>query len=100
MMHPGAISPRFCAAGGAGHSSPGGVHHPGRSLAQRFPQRQRWPDEGQARATDADRSEALKAKPESPAKALVSSLVDMARAEACEMMGEKQRALSFAERHL
>jgi len=34
------------------------------------------------------------------ARALVSSLVDMARAEGCQMMGEKQRALAFAERHL
>jgi hypothetical protein len=30
----------------------------------------------------------------------VSVLVDVARAEACEMMGEDQRALAFAERHL
>jgi hypothetical protein len=32
--------------------------------------------------------------------AQVSLLVDVARAEACEMMGERQRALWFAERHL
>jgi hypothetical protein len=32
--------------------------------------------------------------------AQVSLLVDMARAEACEMMGERSRALGFAERHL
>jgi len=42
----------------------------------------------------------LKIKAEPPAKALVSSLVDMARAEACDMMGEKERALAFAERHV
>jgi hypothetical protein len=32
--------------------------------------------------------------------ALVRLLVDMARAEACEMMGERRQALAFAERHL
>jgi hypothetical protein len=32
--------------------------------------------------------------------ARVSLLVDVARAEACQMMGEDQRALAFAERHL
>jgi len=30
----------------------------------------------------------------------VSLLVDVARAEACEMMGEHKRVLAFAERHL
>jgi len=32
--------------------------------------------------------------------ALLHSLVDMAQAEACDMMGEKKQALAFAERHL
>ena len=31
---------------------------------------------------------------------LVRTLVDMAQAEACDMMGEKKQALAFAERHL
>ena len=38
--------------------------------------------------------DALKVKAQTSAKALVSSLVDMARAEARDMMGEHQRALA------
>jgi hypothetical protein len=30
----------------------------------------------------------------------VSLFVDLAKAEACQMMGEDQRALAFAERHM
>jgi hypothetical protein len=44
--------------------------------------------------------EAIKAGTMAAAEAHASLLVDMARAEACEMMGERQRALAFAERHL
>ena len=34
------------------------------------------------------------------ADGLVRTLVDMARAEACDMMGEHKQALALAERHL
>jgi hypothetical protein len=43
--------------------------------------------------------EALKRAAQPSVEALLQSLVDMALAEACEMMGEKKQALAFAERH-
>src|SRR5207237_7066106 len=43
---------------------------------------------------------AVKRAAQPSVQALVRELVDMARAEACEMMGEKSRALAFTERHL
>ena len=44
--------------------------------------------------------EAAKRRAQPTADELVRTLVDMARAEACDMMGEHTRALAFAERHL
>ena len=44
--------------------------------------------------------DAAKRSAQPVADELLRTLVDMARAEACDMMGEKERALAFAERHL
>jgi hypothetical protein len=44
--------------------------------------------------------EAIRVSVQSAAESHASLLVDMARAEACEMMGERKQALAFAERHL
>ena len=43
---------------------------------------------------------AAKRSAEPRAKAHVSLLVDLAQAQACEMMGERKRALAFVERHV
>ena len=44
--------------------------------------------------------DAVKRAAQPSVDAHVRLMVDMARAEACEMMGERQQALAFAERHV
>jgi hypothetical protein len=44
--------------------------------------------------------EAIRVSVQRAAESHASLLVDMARAEAHEMMGERKQALAFAERHL
>ena len=44
--------------------------------------------------------EALKRSAEPRAKALIAYMADLARAQACEMMGEKKRGLAYIERQL
>ena len=44
--------------------------------------------------------DAVRERAQPSAEAHATLLVDMARAEACEMMGEHKRVLAFAERHL
>jgi hypothetical protein len=44
--------------------------------------------------------DAVKRTAQPSVDAHVRLMVDMARAEACDMMGERQQALAFAERHL
>jgi len=44
--------------------------------------------------------EAMQETAQPSADELVRTLVDMAQAEACDMMGEKKQALAFAERGL
>ena len=43
---------------------------------------------------------AIKGSAEARAKSQVSYLVDLARAQACEMMGERKRGLAFIERQI
>ena len=53
-----------------------------------------------ARAHTIAPSLAVRRRPLYKSAARVRVLVDLARAEACQMMGERQRARAFAERHL
>ena len=43
---------------------------------------------------------ALKRNAEAGAKAQVAYLVDLARAQACEMMGERKKGLAYIERQI
>ena len=75
-------------------------------LAERFNDRLEW--EVEATKTSRKRKsplpkpidiDAVRRVARQSAQAQANLLVDMARAEACEMMGEHKRALAFAERH-
>jgi hypothetical protein len=76
-------------------------------LAERFNDRLEW--EAEARKTSRKRKspspkpidlDAVRRVAQQTPQAQANLLVDMARAEACEMMGEHKRALAFAERHV
>jgi hypothetical protein len=77
------------------------------ALVERFNEQLGWEREKQKRSRKRRPAlpkpidiEAVRRAGQTTAEAHVSLLVDIGRAEACDMMGEHDRALAFADRHL